>query len=308
MFFPVAGIEVSPFIPPFVAFVISFFASMGGISGAFLLLPFQMSVLGYTHPSVSATNQFFNIVAIPSGVYRYWKEGRLVWPLVWIVVLGTLPGVFIGAIVRVLYLPDARHFKLFAAAVLLYIGVKMLLDMRKHAAKKGVQEKSLQEMEKDVPPEVGYKVSQVISLTMSTLHFRFYDVEYKVHVCGIFALSFIVGIVGGIYGIGGGAIIAPFFITYLGLPIYIVAGATLLGTFVTSIAGVAFYQIIAPFYPEFSVAPDMLLGLLFGVGGALGMYLGARCQKFVSAILIKYILSACLLLTACKYVLDFLNS
>lgn len=68
MVFHSAGIEVAPWIPPLVAFGISFFTSMGGVSGAFLLLPFQMSVLGYTHPSVSATNQLFNIVAIPSGV------------------------------------------------------------------------------------------------------------------------------------------------------------------------------------------------------------------------------------------------
>jgi uncharacterized membrane protein YfcA len=34
---------VQPWIPPLVAFVISFFTSMGGVSGAFLLLPFQMS-------------------------------------------------------------------------------------------------------------------------------------------------------------------------------------------------------------------------------------------------------------------------
>ncbi len=57
MVFQTAGIEVAPWIPPLVAFVISFFTSMGGVSGAFLLLPFQMSFLGYTHPSVSATNQ-----------------------------------------------------------------------------------------------------------------------------------------------------------------------------------------------------------------------------------------------------------
>lgn len=119
MFFPTAGIEVALWIPPLVAFIISFFTSMGGVSGAFLLLPFQMSFLGYTNPSVSATNQVFNVVAIPSGVYRYWREGRMVWPLTWIVVFGTLPGVFIGAMVRVLYLPDPKHFKLFAAGVLL---------------------------------------------------------------------------------------------------------------------------------------------------------------------------------------------
>lgn len=131
MFFQTAGIEVALWVPPLVAFVVSFFTSMGGVSGAFLLLPFQMSFLGYTNPSVSATNQVFNIVAIPSGVYRYWREGRMVWPLTWVVIAGTLPGVFIGAIVRVAYLPDPKHFKLFAAGVLLYIGLKMIRDLVK---------------------------------------------------------------------------------------------------------------------------------------------------------------------------------
>ncbi|MFA7240374.1 MAG: hypothetical protein WC091_09695 [Sulfuricellaceae bacterium] len=48
-------------LPPLVAFVLSLFCSMVGISGAFLLMPFQMSVLGYVHPSASATNLVFNL-------------------------------------------------------------------------------------------------------------------------------------------------------------------------------------------------------------------------------------------------------
>jgi len=102
---------------------------MGGISGAFLLLPFQMSVLNYTAPSVSGTNHVFNIVAIPSGVYRYIKEGRMAWPLTWVVIAGTLPGVFIGYYLRVLYLPDPKTFKLFVGCVLLYIGIRIFKEL-----------------------------------------------------------------------------------------------------------------------------------------------------------------------------------
>jgi uncharacterized membrane protein YfcA len=64
--FDVSGVDTWVFVPPLVAFVVSFFTSMGGISGAFLLLPFQVSFLRFTSPSVSATNFVFNIVAIPS--------------------------------------------------------------------------------------------------------------------------------------------------------------------------------------------------------------------------------------------------
>ncbi len=114
-------------------------------------------------------------------------------------------------------------------------------------------------------------------------------------------------LVGGIYGIGGGSIIAPFFITFFGLPVYIVAGAALMGTFVTSIAGVAFYQVLAPFYDHLSVAPDWLLGALFGVGGMAGMYLGARWQKFVPAKAIKGMLAGIMAITAAKYIIEYLG-
>ena len=313
MFFQTAGIEVALWIPPLVAFIISFFTSMGGVSGAFLLLPFQMSFMGYTDPSVSATNQVFNVVAIPSGVYRYWREARMVWPLTWIVVFGTLPGVFIGAMVRVLYLPDPKHFKLFAASVLLYIGFKMVAEVLKNTSNgaKSGSETRFREIVRRGNINTGDSGTAVLPATTVThfnlkrLGFTFYGEVYDVSFWGIFLLSFIVGIVGGIYGIGGGSIIAPFFITFFGLPVYIVAGAALMGTFITSVAGVAFYQAIAPFYPHLSVAPDWLLGILFGIGGMAGMYLGARCQKFVPAKAIKWMLASVMVFTAAKYIFDF---
>jgi len=43
--FPVSGVETWLWLPPLVAFFLSFFSSMVG-SGAFLLMPFHMSVLG----------------------------------------------------------------------------------------------------------------------------------------------------------------------------------------------------------------------------------------------------------------------
>jgi uncharacterized membrane protein YfcA len=317
MVFQTAGIEVAPWIPPLVAFFISFFTSMGGVSGAFLLLPFQMSFLGYTNPSVSATNQLFNIVAIPSGVYRYYREGRMVWPLTWAVILGTLPGVFIGAIIRVAYLPDPRGFKLFAALVLLYIGGRMVLDLVKKpqpAQGKASAEQRFQELVRrhragtesgdrtNVEPLPGIQVTR---FDLKKVGYDFYGEPSEAPTWGIFALSFVVGIIGGIYGIGGGAIIAPFFVSFFNLPVYTVAGAALMGTFVTSVAGVIFYQAIAPLYPNLSVAPDWLLGILFGIGGMAGMYLGARFQKFVPAKAIKWMLSGIIVFTALKYVLSY---
>ena len=314
MYFPVSGVEVSPLVPPLVAFGVSFFASMGGISGAFLLLPFQMSVLGYNNPSVSATNQFYNVVAIPSGVYRYIKEKRMVWPLTLAVAAGTLPGVFIGAFARVVWLPDPKTFKLFAAAVLLYIGGRMLRDLLKkkpQAAKKtdaAAKNGNAGGQGASSPSASAPRADFVVDVKEFSLRRIAYSFQGELHECptvGIFGLSFLVGIVGGTYGIGGGAIIAPFFVSWFRLPIHTISGATLMGTFLTSVAGVAFYMAIAPLFPEQSVAPDWILGLLFGIGGVAGMYCGARCQKFVPAVAIKWMLGLVIVSTAVKYVLEF---
>jgi uncharacterized membrane protein YfcA len=293
VYFPVAGIEIQPWLPPLVAFGISFFTSMGGVSGAFLLLPFQVSYLGFDSPSVSATNHIFNIVAIPSGVYRYLKEGRMVWPLTWAVIIGTLPGVLAGSIIRIQYLPDPTSFKRFVAVVLLYIGCRMTGDI--------LRKKSKPNKKTETP--LGEKNSVVSNsyFTLKELGYTFEGKQYRVTTFAIMSLSLTVGMIGGIYGIGGGAIIAPFFVSIFRLPIYTVAGAALMGTMITSIAGVLFFQAIAPWYPEMTVAPDWRLGLLFGFGGFAGMYCGARLQKFVPPRLIKSILTFCLLFTGLKY-------
>lgn len=317
MIFPVSGVKTYIFIPPLVALVVSFFTSMGGVSGAFLLLPFQMSVLGYTSPSVSATNFVFNIVAIPSGVYRYIKEGRMAWPLTWVVIVGTLPGVFIGYFLRVHYLPDPKTFKLFVGCVLLYIGSRLFYEMTGKAAAGKVKMKALEEKFKqratDLKKQQNARIAsglpkeaviKTISVNLSKVEYEFWGERFSFSTPGMFVLAFIVGIIGGTYGIGGGAIIAPFCVAVFHLPVYTVAGAALMGTFLTSIAGVTFYSIM-PAKEGLATSPDWLLGFLFGVGGFIGMYLGARFQKFVPQKVIKIMLGIIIVSLALKYISQY---
>ncbi len=109
------------------------------------------------------------------------------------------------------------------------------------------------------------------------------------------------GIIGGIYGIGGGSIVAPFFVAIIGLPVYTVAEAALMGTFIASVAGVVFYQYLSWIYTDMAVEPNWTLGIIFGFGVLSEMYLGARTQKFVPARVIKSILCACVLFVAFRY-------
>ncbi len=318
MHFPVSGVDVNPLVPALVALVVSTFTSMGGVSGAFLLLPFQVSVLGFTSPAVSPTNLVFNIVAIPSGVYRYLREGRMNWPVTWVVILGTLPGLLFGALIRIRWLPDPTHFKLFVGCVLLYIGGRMLYDQTPWAKRKKAK---IQEFEakvnvrlQEVLKASGYTAGGPLpqaarvhtrSWSLRQVSYEFLGETFTFNAPGLFCLALVVGLIGGTYGIGGGAIIAPFLAAVFQLPIYTIAGAALMGTFITSVAGVGIYYCLAPFCPGQAVAPDLLLGALFGVGGFLGMYCGARLQKYLPGTTIRIGLGVVIVGLALRYIAGF---
>jgi hypothetical protein len=290
IYFPVSGVETSLFIPPLVAFVISFFSSMAGITGAFLILPFQMSVLGFVTPSVSATNFLYNVVGTPGGILRYMREGRMVWPLALAITIGTLPGVLVGYYIRVRFLPDPRSFKLFVGVILLYIGLRVVKKI----------------IRTDVPTAGGngnFTISNV-TYSLSRMGFDFQARRVEFSLAAIIILALVVGVIGGIYGIGGGAIIAPFCVAFLNIPVHAVAGAAMFGTFVTSIVGVAIYSTI-PFYNGQTAPPDWFLGVLFGIGGLLGMYLGATCQKYVPERIIQAMLALIIFAVSLNYILQF---
>lgn len=214
----------------------------------------------------------------------------MLWPLAFTVALGTLPGVFLGAVIRLTLLPDPARFRIFAGLVLLYMGGRMARLLWRERGRKPAPK-----------PAGDLSCCHVLAWNSRVLEFAFQEVRYSVSTRKLALLSLAVGLVGGAYGIGGGAIMAPFLVACFGLPVHVVAGATLLATWLTSLAGVGFYSLLAPFYPHLAVAPDWRMGLLVGLGGLCGVYLGARCQKHVPALALKVLLAAVLLFTALRY-------
>ena len=232
------------------ALVVSAVSAPAGVSGAVLLLPFQVSVLGTPSPAVTPTNLLYNVVATPGALYRYWRQGQAGGSLAAVLIAGTLPGVVAGSVIRVELLPAPAVFDLVVGAVLLLLGCWLALT---------------QPMQQ--PGE-----SHHVQLSWPVL----------------VLLALVVGCVGGIYGIGGGSIIAPVLIS-TGRPAADVAPAALASTLVTSVAGVVTFTILSA-QAHGSVAPNWPTGVALGVGGLVGSYLGARLQSRLPDHLIRRLL------------------
>jgi uncharacterized membrane protein YfcA len=250
------------------AFGISLVTTPAGVSGAVLLLPVQVSILRVPSPAVTPTNLLFNVLATPGGLYRYWRAGALAGPLAGTLVVGTLPGVVAGAVIRVEYLSGPRAFLLVVAAVLLPLGAWL--------ATTGARRPS--SADGRVPPAARGR---------------------------ILVLALAVGVVGGIYGIGGGSILAPILL-WLGYSVFDVAGAALAATFLTSVAGILTYQVLQLHHGG-AVAPEWRLGLALGAGGLAGSYLGARMQRRIPEALIRRSLGVIVLAVAARYLVEGLG-
>jgi uncharacterized protein len=281
-----------PLLAVLTAFVIATVMSTGGLSGAFLLLPFQISVLGLGGPVVTSTNHLFNVLAIPAGVYRYHREGRMLWPLAIIIAVGTLPGVIIGGLIRIYFLSDNRSFKLFVGGVLIFIGTRLVRKVLGPRAAPATE-------------AAGSPVVQTLRFDWQRFEYSFRGEVHGLSAPQLVLLTVVVGVIGGAYGVGGGAIIAPILVSAWKLPIHTTAGATLCGTFLTSAMGLVFFWLMGAFFGVPGASPNWALGVCFGVGGLIGTYAGARLQRFVPARIIEAILVVVVTGLGLSYVAGF---
>jgi len=243
------------------AFAIAVATTPAGISGAVLLLPFQVSVLGTPSPAVTPTNLLYNVVATPGALYRYWRQGQTGGRLALMLITGTLPGVIAGSVIRVELLPGPRVFDLVIVGVLLPLGIWLVIT----------------------GPASVRRARPLRAIPAPAL----------------VALAAAVGCVGGIYGIGGGSILAPVLIG-AGRPAAEVAPAALASTFATSVAGVVTFTILS-MQQHGAIAPAWATGIALGIGGLAGAYTGARIQGRLPEALIRRLVGVLVIIIGVRF-------
>ena len=228
-----------------------------GVSGAVFLLPVQLSVLHVPNPRLTPTNLLFNVVSGPGGLLRHRLAGGFDRELTLQILAGSVPGVVLGALVRVYVVADPDVFRVLAAAVLAPVGVVILRGPASAGEGKRPRPRTLR------------------------------------------ALAFVVGVVGGVYGVGGGSLLGPLLVGS-GMAVAAVAPAALLATWVTSMVGVGAYAVIA-LDATGPVSPDWSLGVAAGLGGLAGGWLGASLQPRIPERVLRTLLGVLAISLAALY-------
>jgi uncharacterized protein len=238
-------------------FAVALCCTPAGVSGAFMLLPVQLHVFHVPSPAVTATNLLYNVVSTPAGALAFWRAGNLDRVLTTGLVLGTTPAVIVGVLLRSTWLASDEVFAVLAGAMLVGLGLRLARLVSKPTPARD---------------DEGLDHRRLPAGRLATIGW-----------CG--------GLIGGIYGLGGAAVIVPWLVGVEGLSPRRMAGPGLVTTLITSLVGSLAFVLAAWLSIGNAAPPRWADGLALGVGGAIGGLLGVRLQPHVPIRILQGILA-----------------
>ncbi len=243
------------------------FGTLIGAGGGFLVVPILL--LGYHFPPADAVGTSLAVVFLNalSGAIAYLRQRRVDLTLGWRFAAATVPGAVGGAyLTRTL---TSYVFSLGFGVMLLVIAALLFAG-------------------RTASPSPRAAVRQVVDVTGEP-H------VYRVDAWKGVLISFVVGLLSSVFGIGGGIIHVPFLIVALGLPVHVATATSHFVLSISAFVGAATFAALG--HVRFEIAAVMGLGVL------LGAQIGARASLRSPASFIRQLLAGSLALVGARMVL-----
>lgn len=239
----------------FIGVAVGTYGTLVGLGGGFLVVPLLLLVYNLSPPAAAATSLVVVFLNAASGSAGYLRRKRVDVRAGLILAIGTIPGALIGPAIAV-RIPQ-RTFELVFASFL--IGMAIFLFVR---------------------PQRPSAASSSFGGSWLRVNRNFTDSEGTAHAISFsaplaLAISFLVGIISSLLGIGGGVIHVPAMIHLMGFPVHVATATT---TFV--LATTALTAVLEYTRRGFVNWP---LAAALGVGVVLGAQLGAAVSHRIHA-------------------------
>lgn len=263
--------------------VVGAYGTLVGAGGGFIIVPALLLVYHATPQQASGTSLavvFFNAL---SGTLAYIKQGKVDFRTGWRFALATVPGAIVGVYLQTFF--SGRFFSALFGLMLIVIAV--FLNLRPHATRA-----TLHRFGGGMLPP-GY-----VHRTLVDAHGERY--EYAFNLRGGIALSFVVGFLSSILGIGGGIIHVPAMVFLFDFPAHLATATSHFVLAITSLVG--------------SVGNLAAERILYGpaaamaVGAIGGARLGAALSRRVNGPLIVRVLSFALIVVGLRLLYGAVNA
>lgn len=240
----------------FVAFglLVGAYGTLIGAGGGFIIVPVLLLVLKWPHQEAVATSLCVVAANATSGTISYWKQGRVDFRTGIQFAVATLPGAIIGSLV--VSLLSGRVFDIIFGLLLVLMSTYLMLRPEKRS-----------NAQKDLSQPPGPKGWWWTVRAITDSRGENYTYGFS-RLWGL-ALSFVVGFLSSILGIGGGIIHVPALITLFDFPAHIATATSHFILAISAATGSTTQLILG----NVQIAPAiaMAIGAIGGaqIGGAL---------------------------------------
>lgn len=292
IYLPIAETSVNIFTIFGMGTAVGFLSGLFGVGGGFLITPLLM-LSGIPAAVAVATGANQVVASSISGTITQWQRGNVDFKMGTLLLSGGIIGAFLGVQI-VKYLRETGQIDL--AISLLYvffltgIGLLMLTESLK----------SLQKNRSGKAPSAR-RPGQHNWIHGLPFKMRFNRSKLYISAIPPLTIGFLVGLLSGILGIGGGFIMLPAMIYLLRMPTKVVIGTSLFQ--VIFIAGVTTF-----FHAVSNNAVDIVLAFILMVGGVIGAQFGASAGQKLRGEQLRALLALLVLGVSARLIFDLTST
>ncbi|GGB36475.1 TSUP family transporter [Virgibacillus dakarensis] len=263
----------------FIGLLTAFVGSLIGLGGGVILIPCLLFLYHYTEGFAWATPQtivgislmVMVVTALASSI-SYFKKGRIDYKTGLLFLVGSIPGGIVGSWLNQ-YI-GADNFSFYFGLLMVVLSLLFLVKRKP---------KSPDNLRKHV----------------RTFWVDGHVYHYSVSFWAAFVLSLIVGILSGLFGIGGGSIMVPAMILLFGIPAHIATATSMFMIFFISIITVSSHIYLG------HIAWDYVF--YFIPGAWIGGVIGAKTNQLLKGNTLEWILRILLVMIGIRLIVEGLT-
>ncbi|MEI3605493.1 sulfite exporter TauE/SafE family protein [Pseudogracilibacillus sp. SE30717A] len=262
-----------------IGFISAFVGSLVGLGGGIIFVPAMLFLYDNFGNFSWATPQTIVGISLITMVFTglsstiaYYKIGRVDVKTGVIFLIGSLPGSIFGSWINTKL--DMNDFSLYFGILMLIIFAMMLVDRNKLLKNKKFE------------------------VTKNT---RTFEIDGEIHQYNVtyipaFILSFAVGALSGLFGIGGGTISVPAMILFFGIPVQIAIATSMFMIFFISLISATTHIALGHIVWAYV--------LFFVIGSYIGGTVGAKTSKLFKGKTLEWILRIVIVIAAIRLIIE----
>ncbi len=292
------GIEINLFLLISIGISAGILSGFTGVGGAFIVMP-ALIILGFPANLAVGTSLTWVVGNSIIGVFRHRSLGNVDIKLGLILLVAAMGGVEMGVRiinwVRDIGLAD-EVVLLISICLLLIVGIYTLLECVK---RKRHLDNILRKGEAPPPAMRATSFSRKLQSIKLPPMINFYRSEVTISLWIILAIGFLVGIVMGIIGVGGGFIMVPALVYLIGLPSFIAVG--------TDLFQIIFSAAYGSIRHTMSGNVLIFVSLIMLVASSIGVQVGALVTRYVRGVSARFVLGITIIMAAISSILKLLS-